>query len=160
MASSYGSQEDDDEAWMEDRRLSYARMQARREKRKEAFGNSSSRQRREASRDTANGYASDVGSGESAMPRGEERGRERGSRRAYTSASDERRAMRGPLRRGFIVANPDSGPPTPMSDEGTYAERGWEGDISDLPYIDGIGRNRDESYRLTQEMLAYSFGNQ
>lgn len=156
VAPSYGSQDDDDEAWKEDRRRSYARMQARREKRKEAFGNNSSRQRREGSRDTANGYASDLGSGESAMARVEPRGRERGSRRAYLSG--EKRTMKG--RRGFIVANPDFGPPTPISDDGTYRERDWEGDVSDLPYLDGIGRNRDESYRLAQEMLAYSFGKQ
>lgn len=162
VPSSYGSQDDDDEAWLEDRRRSYARIQARREKRKEARGNSGSRPQREGSRETANGYTSDVGSGESTMARIESRGRERGSRRAYPSASDEKRAIarRAPPRRGFIVANPDFGPPTPASEEGTYAERGWEGDISDLPYLDGIGRDHDESFRLTQEVLAHSFWKQ
>ena len=159
IAASYGSHDDDDdEAWTEDRRRSYARMQARREKRK----NSGSRPPREGSRETANGYTSDVGSGESAMARVESRGRERGSRRAYMSAGDEKRASarRTPPRRGFIVANPDFGPPTPASEEGTYAGRGWGGDVSDLPYLEGIGRNHSESYRLAQEMLAYTFGKQ
>ena len=79
----------------------------------------------------------------------------------YASASEEKRRLAAPPKRGFIVANP--GPPTPLSDEGTYNEHGWEGDMSDLPYldVDGIGRTRDEpAYRLTQEVLAYSFGKQ
>jgi len=187
---SYMSQDDDDEAWMEDRRRSYARMQARREKRQEASG-SRQRQwhRREESQDTAAGYASDAGSGslsgcwgsaangapgsgpmnangsgrgEAEVARIESRGRsERGERsvKAYPNARDEKRGLTisSTGRRGFHVANPDFGPPTPLSVEGTYGEHGWEGDV---PYLDGIGRTRDESYRLTQEVLAYTFGKQ
>jgi len=141
---------DDEDNWMEDRRRSYVRMQAKRSKRRE--GGDQVQQHDSVDM----GYGSDTGSGSVSgcwgtnMTKGEAEG-------VQHYEEETKRPTRS-----FHVANPDSHhylPPTPIDEDGTDRDHGWDADVSDLPYLDGIGRTRDESYRLTQEVLAYSFGN-
>jgi len=148
---------EDEENWMEDRRRSFVRMQARREKRREG---TNERWRREEEGDVS--YGSDVGTVSlngcwgTNMSRGESGGIGSGEDVHERETYSEKRPVRN-----FHIANPEEHhylPPTPIDEDGTVDNHGWDADVSDLPYLDGIGRNRDESYRLTQEVLAYSFG--
>ncbi|CCL98800.1 uncharacterized protein FIBRA_00805 [Fibroporia radiculosa] len=140
---------DDEESWMEDRRRSFARMQSRREKRREGTGE---QWRRENSFDM--NYESDLGSGSVEGVWGTNMTREAGAR-----STEDDRELYSSRKRGFRVANPDQyTPSTPIEEHEANGDHGWDADVSDLPYLEGIGRTRAESYQLTQEVLAYSFG--
>ncbi|PCH42317.1 hypothetical protein WOLCODRAFT_120333 [Wolfiporia cocos MD-104 SS10] len=149
---------EDEEEWLENRRRSYMRMQARREKRRE---HDSEQWGQDESREDA-GYGSDVGSGSVSGHWGSGASRGADVDVGFSSAEDDvpyRRERRRPVSR-FRVANPDPRPRAqprhhqyipPTSIESESTPYGWEADVSDLPYI------QDDSYRLT-DVLSYPYG--
>ncbi|KAF9818580.1 hypothetical protein IEO21_02685 [Rhodonia placenta] len=146
----------DEEQWMEERRRSYARMQARREKRREG----GEQWRREDSTDMA--YGSDTGSASVSGCWGTNMPREDAPAGTDVGAGRGDGERKRPAR-SFHIANPDPHthrylPPTPVDEEHTAGDHGWDADVSDLPYLHGIVRDRAEPYRLTEEVLAYPYG--
>ncbi|KAI0955945.1 hypothetical protein AcV7_006479 [Taiwanofungus camphoratus] len=146
---SFLSPEDEDN-WMEDRRRSYVRMQAKREKRREGMGEQVCR---DDSCDFTHG--SDTGSGSVSGCWGSAGGLGPGSGEDQRQEYSEKRDMPR-----FHVANPDQNhylPPTPIDEDSAYEHR-WDSHPADLSFLDEFERTQDDSYRLTQEALTYSFG--
>ncbi|OBZ72102.1 Thioredoxin-like protein AAED1 [Grifola frondosa] len=136
----------DEDAWMAERRRSFARMRAKREKRRAPEQWCGAEEVCELE------YGSDTGS---ASVHGSWGSRAEVEEGTLEEPLPPRREKRG--RRGFHVVNPD-GRQHARSHRGRAA-RGWESDAPRLAYSDeNFGRTREDSYELTREVLNYSFG--
>lgn len=146
---------EDEEAWMEDRRRSMARIRARREKRRERPR--ASTQEQFCDEECQPPYESDAGSGSVSGCWGSGAREPDGDRVRDREGASEKRMRR------FHVSNPDPGMHVPqharpLDSNGMYGAHVWEGGAPDLTFPENYGRTNNEQYRLTQEVLAYSFG--
>ncbi|KAH9944866.1 AhpC/TSA antioxidant enzyme-domain-containing protein [Amylocystis lapponica] len=148
---------EDEDAWMAHRRRSLARLHARREGRRRGTGKRSL----EAwcGDECELPYGSDVDGGSVSGCWGS-------SAREPSEDAAERRARR--LHAAGPNANANAHPYTDMGRQGAprlppeahemYGAHVWEGGVPDLTLMENYGQTDGEPYRLTREVLAYSFG--